>query len=85
MPSSPPAAFVQPLDLKDFKIDVKLAEQGRDLYARSCLYCHGAGTVAGGQAPDLRESSLATSRDAFTPVPIGAAKLANGMLRFKEL
>ena len=85
MPSSPPPAFAQPLDPKDFKIDAKLAEHGRELYARSCLYCHGAGMVSGGQAPDLRESPLATSRDAFKSVLIDGAKLVNGMPQFKEL
>ena len=85
MPPSPPPAFAQPLDPPDFKIDAKLAEHGRDLFARSCLYCHGAGMVSGGQAPDLRESPIPTVRDAFKDVVLNGAKRANGMPQFKEL
>ena len=85
MPASPPPTFAQPLDPKDFKIDTKLAEQGRDLYARSCLYCHGAGMVSGGQAPDLRESPIPTSRDAFKAVVQEGGRVAAGMPRFNDL
>ncbi len=85
VPPSPPPAFAQPLDVPDFKIDAKLAEHGKDLFARSCLYCHGAGMVAGGEAPDLRESTIATDRNAFEAVVLKGAKLANGMPRFAEL
>ena len=85
MPPSPPPALAQPIDPPDFKIDPALAERGRELFARSCLYCHGAGMVAGGQAPDLRESAIATSRDAFKSVVLDGAKRANGMPPFQEL
>ena len=85
MPPSPPPAFAEPLDPPGFEIDAALAEQGRDLYARACLYCHGSGMVAGGPAPDLRESTIALTRDAFKAVVIDGAKLDNGMPRFEEL
>ncbi len=85
MPPSPPPALAQPIDPPDFKIDPALAERGRELFARSCLYCHGAGMVAGGQAPDLRESAIATSRDAFKSVVLDGAKRVNGMPPFQEL
>ena len=38
--------------------------------------------VAGGPAPDLRESTIALARDAFKAVVVDGAKLANGMPRF---
>ena len=85
MPLSPPPALAQPIDPPDFKIDPALAERGRELFARSCLYCHGAGMVAGGQAPDLRESAIATSRDTFKSVVLDGAKRVNGMPPFQEL
>ena len=85
VPPSPTPAFAQPVDPPDFKIDAKLAEHGRDLFARSCLYCHGAGMVAGGEAPDLRESPIPLSREAFTAVVLKGAKRPNGMPQFAEL
>ena len=41
--------------------------------------------VSGGTAPDLRESPIAMTRDAFKNVVVGGALLANGMPRFGEL
>ena len=38
----------------------------------------------GGYAPDMRESQIALSREAFTEVVIGGALQMNGMPRFKH-
>jgi len=85
MPPSPPPAFATPVDVPGFEVDPALAEHGRELYARSCLYCHGAGMVSGGTAPDLRESPIALARESFVSVVKEGAKLPNGMPRFAEL
>ena len=84
MPPSPPPAFAVPVDVPAFKIDEKLADKGRERFAHSCMWCHGTGAVSGGIGPDLRESPLATSHDAFKEVVVNGAKLANGMPRFHD-
>ena len=85
LPPSPPPAMATPLDLPAFKIDTALAEQGRKLYAGTCLYCHGAGMVSGGAAPDLRESPIAGDHEAFKNVVLSGALVMNGMPQYKEL
>ena len=85
IPASPPQAFASPVDVPGFKIDEALAAHGGTLFTRSCMWCHGGGVVSGGAAPDLRESPLATSREALKNVVVDGALLANGMPRFGEL
>ena len=84
MPSSPPPVQAKPVDLPDFKIDAQLADYGKQVYSQSCFLCHGGGAVSGGYAPDLRESPLALSREAFKQVVVAGAKLNNGMPRFTD-
>ena len=76
MPPSPPPAFAQPVDPADFKIDSALAEHGREIYAHTCFWCHGGGMVSGGPTPDLRESPIPLSRDAFKEVVVNGARLS---------
>ncbi len=85
IPPSPPPAFATPVDVPGFKVDTALADHGATLFAHSCMWCHGGGVVSGGTAPDLRESPIAMSRDAFKDVVVNGVKLANGMPRFGEL
>ena len=85
MPPSPPPTFAVPVDVPDLKIDAKLADKGNDRFAKSCVWCHGTGAVAGGIGPDLRESPIATNPVALKEVVVKGAKLANGMPRFGEL
>ena len=49
------------------------------------VQCHGSGVVSGGTAPDLRESPIPTSLEAFKSVVVGGARLANGMPQYREL
>ena len=85
MPPSPPPAFAQPIDPPDFKVDDKLAAAGKALYIQACVTCHGSGLIAGGSAPDLRESPIPTSHAALKAVVVDGARLANGMPKFAEL
>ncbi|MBX9607426.1 MAG: PQQ-dependent dehydrogenase, methanol/ethanol family [Gammaproteobacteria bacterium] len=85
LPPSPPPTLAKPLEAPEFKVDTALAEHGRALYAASCLYCHGAGMVSGGTAPDLRESPIPTNREAFEGVVRKGALRPNGMPQFAEL
>ena len=84
MPSSPPPVNAKPLDVPDFKIDPALAEAGKELYSHSCFLCHGGGAVSGGYAPDLRESPIAASREAFKQVVVGGVRVPMGMPRFAD-
>ena len=82
LPAMPPRSFAQPIDPADFVVDEALAKTGLSIYAQSCFMCHGGGAVAGGGAPDLRESPIALSRAAFHDVVVNGAKLERGMPRF---
>lgn len=85
MPASPPPAFAQPIDVPEFKIDPSLVKTGLDLYAKSCFLCHSGGAVAGGMAPDLRESPIVLSQAAFRDVVMNGAKRERGMPGFANL
>jgi quinohemoprotein ethanol dehydrogenase len=85
IPETPPPTFANPVDLPDFEIDEQLAEAGATEYGEACHFCHGGGAVAGGAAPDLRESPIVMSREAFKAVVVDGAKVMNGMPQFKTL
>ena len=84
MPPSPPRAYATPVDVPDFELDADLVEYGNALYAQSCFLCHGAGVVSGGYGPDLRESTVALSREAFKEVVVNGTMLSTGMPPFKS-
>ena len=85
IPETPPLTYAEPIDVPDFEINDELVEQGATLYAESCTWCHGGGGVAGGMAPDLRESPIVLSHGAFKTVVEGGAKVENGMPQFRHL
>lgn len=84
VPPSPPPAYAQPVDPPDFVLDEEKAALGRTVYAQSCTLCHGGGAVSGGNAPDLRESPIVLSPEAFRAVLVDGAKREQGMPRFKD-
>jgi quinohemoprotein ethanol dehydrogenase len=51
----------------------------------TCSLCHGKDAVAGGTAPDLRESAIALDAAAFRAVVHDGALLQNGMPQFEDL
>ncbi|VWX54500.1 PQQ-dependent dehydrogenase, methanol/ethanol family [Novosphingobium sp. 9U] len=63
------------------EMDVKA---GAGLYV-TCSLCHGKEAVAGGTAPDLRESPIPLDAAAFRSVVHDGALLRNGMPRFDSL
>jgi quinohemoprotein ethanol dehydrogenase len=75
----------QPLLELSFKADPAKVAVGADVYALNCQLCHGPGTVAGGNAPDLRASGIPLSDDAFRQVVHEGALEPQGMPRFREL
>jgi quinohemoprotein ethanol dehydrogenase len=61
-----------------------MARTGASLFSSNCTNCHGSGAVSGGNAPDLRASSVVLSADAFAHVVRYGALVAAGMPEFDE-
>ena len=86
LPVSPPC------DLSTHAVDDAAAypdeadiRRGRALFTANCALCHGLDAVsAGAPAPDLRESSLALSRQGLWQVLHEGALLRRGMPRFED-
>lgn len=57
-------------------------KRGAALFAESCAYCHGAGVVAGGAAPDLRASNAVTDVSVFGSIVHDGALASVGMPKF---
>jgi quinohemoprotein ethanol dehydrogenase len=83
-PSPKPDRTIHPVD--DPKVQLAPADiiAGQDL-SLNCMYCHGRGARGSGLAPDLRESALALSPDAFYAVVHDGALVENGMPKFSDL
>ena len=85
LPTGAKPVFAEPLQLPGFAVDEALMEKGKAIYVASCGWCHGPGVMAGGGAPDLRASVLASDRDAFTAVVRDGQLAQRGMPAFSEL
>ncbi len=83
-PPSPAPSQPTPIDAPEFVVDESKAEQGKKLYARLCVICHGSGVVAGGYAPDLRASPLPLSDLAFAAIVRDGGLIKRGMPEFPE-
>jgi quinohemoprotein ethanol dehydrogenase len=83
-PSAPaPKQFVAD---PSFKVDPVKAKAGLEVFAAAnCYNCHGMNMVAGGMAPDLRESAVPTSKETFTQVLHDGILVDRGMPKFDEL
>lgn len=84
MPELPPPYFPEPLVDPDFTVNDETAERGVAIYAQ-CAYCHGAGAVAGGMAPDLRASALVLNKDTFASVVRDGELTGRGMPGFTKI
>jgi quinohemoprotein ethanol dehydrogenase len=82
--SLPPAEMVatEIVDDPAFVVDAAKATRGGALYNSSCIVCHGAGMLAGGAAPDLRESSIPLDPETFRSVVVEGALMSRGMGAF---
>jgi quinohemoprotein ethanol dehydrogenase len=83
----PPAKAVRLVapDDSGYRPHPALAAQGARVFGTYCLQCHGVGAVAGGNAPDLRTSTVPPSAETFASVVRDGALVPNGMPRFEEL
>ena len=67
-------------------VDPAKADAGAKLVVQiRCVDCHGGGLVPGGMAPDLRESSVPLSQEAFFEVVHNGALKTRGMPDFPDL
>jgi quinohemoprotein ethanol dehydrogenase len=83
LPPTPGPIVAKAVDVPEFSINESLVSEGAALYAR-CQWCHGAGAIAGGGAPDLRASAIPMNPPAFAAAVRGGNE-ARGMPRFAEL
>jgi quinohemoprotein ethanol dehydrogenase len=81
-PARTPSA--PPLDIA-FVADEAHAKAGETVYARDCIYCHGASVIASIHAPDLRRSSIPLEPQVFEKIVRGGAMIPGGMPGFEEL
>lgn len=83
----PPAPRVHPVLAPDptFEPDAAAAGRGWMTFATRCGLCHGLDMIAGGNAPDLRYSSVPLDDAAFTAVVRDGALLTLGMPRFDDM
>lgn len=81
MPDVGKPIFAKPIVPADFKPDAARVEHGAKLYTANCVWCHSAGAVSGGYAPDLRASPTLLEKDALKKV-VGGALVQYGMPRF---
>ena len=56
--------------------------EGRKLYGRYCLVCHGDSAIGNGVTPDLRTSGTIASAEAWKAIVHGGALKDNGMVGF---
>jgi len=84
LPPTPPPSFAKPLMAAEFTIDPAKVEAGSHVYVR-CLLCHGTAVVAGGNAPDLRASTVLLSATSFAAIVRDGALIKRGMPGFSEL
>jgi len=81
MPKLPPKYFAKPLYDSTFKIDESKANHGAALYG-ACGSCHSPDMKAQGMAPDLRESPIPLSFQAFKSIVSGGERTNRGMPAF---
>jgi quinohemoprotein ethanol dehydrogenase len=83
LPSSePPTLKLNVQDNPAETLDPKQIAMGKAMYM-ACAACHGRNVVgAGGPAPDLRESAIPLSPEAFWSVVHDGTRIERGMPRF---
>ncbi len=83
LPPTPAPTFAVPIDGSGVNVDEALAKEGAQVYAK-CQWCHGAGAIAGGGAPDLRVSLSPLVPASFAALVRGGQE-TRGMPKFEEL
>jgi quinohemoprotein ethanol dehydrogenase len=83
----PPAEAAIPPMIQDprFKPDARSAQAGETIYEQRCWICHGKAVVGAIHAPDLRQSAIPLSAEAFASVVHDGRLTPMGMPIFGEL
>jgi len=84
LPPTPRPTFATPVFGTGIVVDEALVKEGAQQYATKCQWCHGAGAIAGGGAPDLRASLSPLVPASFASVVRGGVE-PRGMPKFEEL
>ncbi|WOE76126.1 PQQ-dependent dehydrogenase, methanol/ethanol family [Alterisphingorhabdus coralli] len=69
---------------EQFATEPQIAE-GRQLYLRYCLVCHGDNAVGGGVLPDLRRSGVLGDKETWQSIVHDGALSQNGMVAFEPV
>lgn len=80
MPDAPP--LLDPPDL--FGSEEQVTAGGAD-YMKYCAVCHGVEAIGGGAVPDLRNSAMIATEEAFRSVVLDGTYLDKGMASFSEV
>ena len=64
--------------------DAATIEQGRQLYYRTCVVCHGTGAISGGVTPDLRHSPAIADAKTWSSIVADGGLADQGMAGFKD-
>jgi quinohemoprotein ethanol dehydrogenase len=83
LPATPSPQVAQPIDVPEFALNETIVGAGAVVYER-CQWCHGAGAIAGGGAPDLRASAVPLNPAAFAAAVKNGIE-SRGMPKFPEL
>jgi quinohemoprotein ethanol dehydrogenase len=82
----PPRYEVRAVDDASLVIDPKVAAAGKPIYDANCMLCHGFELQPYSSIhPDLRESYMALSWDAFKAVLHDGVRISAGMPKFENL
>lgn len=85
LPPAPPQVKAERAPDPSFKTDTKSAQRGDVVFGTRCAICHGINAIASGNAPDLRDSPIPLSSDAFAGVVRDGGRLPLGMPRFDDI
>jgi quinohemoprotein ethanol dehydrogenase len=85
LPPAPPRYELTPVTDPGFKHNLAREKLGSASFAEHCFLCHGYDAVAGGHAPDLRESGFILSAEGFAEIVKRGALRRYGMPQFEDL
>jgi len=85
LPEHETIAPISVIDDPTLQFDEDKVAKGSTEFGRRCLFCHGAGAVAGGGAPDLRASAIVQDLDSFKTVVRQGSLEVVGMPKYDEL
>lgn len=80
----PPAAALAELEFVPPELEAaeETVAQGKFLYHRHCVVCHGDAAVSGGLLPDLRASPMIAAQEAFAAIVLEGQRSDLGMVSY---